>query len=243
MRTLVIGCDASGKSTFLNLAKEAYGDQLIESTSTPESRAFKRASVEKAIDQEYIDQREALYLKLSRDVLSKAVAAGMDYTSTDATLVTRVSHDVMRRAINLPGKNNDDIIRAWQDDEQEIGASTPDIIAFTHAPFEVIRNRIIDRQQAGQTEEKFWGFNSPFFLQAYQERWHDVISDIGKLGFRCIKMDSSQMTPEDQLTLYADARNDLMLPAVRSADLAPVFISESQPDANRYDFVDTAQVA
>ena len=206
MRTLVLGCDASGKSTLLNSIQKNYGDHLVESTSTPESRAFKLASLDTPVDEEYIGRRETLYLKLSRDILSRASSSGVSYVSTDATLVTRVSHDVMRRAISLPGRNNIDLVRAWQSDEQELSIGAPDIIAFMHAPFGVIKQRISARQQNGQPEEKFWGFNSPFFLEAYQERWLDMTADLGRLGFRCLTLDSSLVSPEDQLAAYDEVR-------------------------------------
>lgn len=63
VNTLVVGCDASGKSTMLNAIHDAYGDEIIEVTSTEESRKFKIDHLQTLIDANFINKRENLYLK------------------------------------------------------------------------------------------------------------------------------------------------------------------------------------
>ena len=206
MRTLVVGCDASGKSTLLSDVAKNYNDIVVESTSTDESRKFKRANLDKPITEDFIEQRKKMYLSLTSDLLSDKEIWNKDFIGTDATLVTRLSHDVMRRCIGLEGNSNANIIDDWQKDEDAIDATLPDIIVFTKAPFETIRNRISLRQQSGLTEEKFWGFNSPFFLNSYQERWKTVISDLGAAGFSCLELDTVLSSRNESLNKYDKIR-------------------------------------
>ena len=96
MRTLSVGCDASGKSTFVQAVHEMYGDSAVESTSTNRSRTFKQANLSTPIDSSYIDEREQIYLELTSDVMSKIKnSKDVSYIGTDASLVTRLSHDAM----------------------------------------------------------------------------------------------------------------------------------------------------
>lgn len=209
MRTLTVGCDASGKSTFINNVAELYGDLALESTSTEQSRAFKAANLDSLVDERFVNEREQLYLDLTNDVLLNNKSNETNYIGTDASLVTRISHDVMRRCIGAKGLENTQLIETWKLDEEAIGIQSPDVIAFTHAPIEILMKRIKSRQQRGDKTEKFWGFNSPFFLNAYQERWHTVMSDLAKTGLLCITIDTSKTTPEESIVLYDKARNSV----------------------------------
>lgn len=207
MRTLVLGCDASGKSSMMEGISGMYGDVAIEATSTPKSRQFKVDNLSTLVDEGFIAARESLYLELGQAVMNEFKDSSQDVLTTSATLVTRVSHDVMRRCVSLPGVSDKEIITTWLNDEARADATMPDIIVHTHAPFEVIHGRISDRQQQGKKEEKFWGFNSPFFLDAYQQRWHKVVAHLSAAGMRCLSIDTSKRSIDESLSMYADLRD------------------------------------
>lgn len=207
MRTLVVGCDASGKSTLLDTVHRSYGDVVIESTSTDESRAFKRASLNRLVDMDFIDEREQLYMGLAKASLQFVHSNEIeDFVSTDGALVTRLSHAVMRRCIGGASLAPDAIVADWLNDEAESGVRLPDIIALTHAPFSTIVDRISQRQQSGQKDEKFWGFNSPLFLNHYQEAWKSTLSALARAGFTCLAFDTTLRNPADIINEYDVAR-------------------------------------
>lgn len=209
MRTLVVGCDASGKSTMLEGVVREHDDHLIESTATPVSRKFKLDHLSTLVDVDFIAAREALYLGLTNNTLSDDKLRDRSFVGTDASLVTRLSHDVMRGCIGMKQMANQEIIETWHEDESDLGIELPNIIVFTHAPFGSIRNRIRSRQKAGRHEEKFWGFNSPFFLESYQNRWKEMVHDLAITGFCCVEIDTSVHSPETAMSLYSDVRRSL----------------------------------
>lgn len=209
MKTLVVGCDASGKSTLLAGIHRRYGDAIRESTRSDVGLAFKRANIDRRIDGSFIDEREAFYLDIERQ--ERDIARDYpDIATTNATLITRLSHDVMRRCIGLAGYDDEDIISRWFDDEEDAGTPRPDIIAFTYAPFATICARIVERQQAGMQDERFWGFNSPFFLERYQERWRRLMPALGECGLCYVTFDTAIETPEQIMTGYATVRHEIM---------------------------------
>ena len=86
MRTLVVGCDASGKSSLVEGISGRYGDIAFEATSTDESRRFKHDNLDTLIDDELVNEREDLYMRLSRTVLGRlAMSSTADsYIGTDS---------------------------------------------------------------------------------------------------------------------------------------------------------------
>lgn len=208
MKTLVVGCDASGKSTILDGIQKEWGDSLGESTSSAEATIFREANYSRTIDAEYIDQREALYLKLSHQALLVTNSIPNVVTS-DSSLVTRVSHSVMRSVITEPFADNGSVVSAWQNDERSIDANPVDIFVLTHADTSVIRDRMIQRQQAGDKFEHFWGFNSQVFLEAYQQRWKSIIHDLARTSYSCILLDTGTTSPEECINRYGALRNSL----------------------------------
>jgi len=81
------------------------------------------------------------------------------------------------------------------------------MIVLTHAPFQEITRRIIDRQHAGMKDERFWGFNSPFFLERYQARWLEIAQSIAQAGLYCVAIDTAQHTPTETLSIYETLRD------------------------------------
>lgn len=209
MKTLVVGCDASGKSTFLENVAATYNDVVGESSRSEQAQLFKLNSLSRLVDGEFINEREALYLELSHQALITMAALEQDVVTTDSSLVTRLSHNVMRQVIGEQSLSNTDIIDAWLSDEILASAAQPDIFVLTHAAPSTIRGRILSRQKTGDTSEKFWGFNSPYFLDAYQERWLGLFSDLSTASFNCLVLNTDTETPEDMLSTYDGIRTSL----------------------------------
>lgn len=207
MRTLVVGCDASGKSTLMEGINARYGDQVGESSRRKDATAFKESNLGTVIDGDFIDKREAFYLALeSRQMLG---GRREDIVTSNSKLVTRFAHNVMRRCICEPYVSDNEIIERWQEDERSTGVPGPDIIVYTHAPLELIRQRIIDRQKDGHKDEAFWGFNAPFFLERYQLGYKSLIVALAHAGFKCISIDTGCQTPTNAVEQYSIARDNL----------------------------------
>lgn len=214
MKTLVVGCDASGKSSMLEGIQDQWGDHYVESTRSEEATTFRKANHTRVIDADYIAQRENLYLGLSHQGLLQMKSVEGDYVTSDSSLVTRLSHSVMRQVISEPHLNSEQIINAWQEDEAKVGAKSPDLFVLTYADFSVIRKRMEDRQVNDQFEH-YWGFNAPLFLEAYQERWKEMMSNLSSAAFNCISLDTSEKTKDECVAQYSAIRQDLHLESVR----------------------------
>ena len=209
MRTLVVGCDASGKTTMLHEISERYGDIQIESTRSPRAIAFKHASFGRTVDASFVDERESLYLSLGEEVMrqtNQANLASKNTVSSDATLVTRLSHGIMRTLIQDSSFSNDAIVGKWREDEEKYGISIPDVVILTSPPFEIIKERMIQRQKSGQKHEEFKGFNSLHFLEAYYNGWLSVFSTISEMVHSSVIIDTSLITPQESLEVYAQYR-------------------------------------
>lgn len=208
MKTLVVGCDASGKTTLLDSIQAVWGDTVMESTRTKEATEFKIANHRRLIDGEYISQREALYLSLSHQALMAMKEHEGDVISSDSSLVTRLSHSAMRQVIHALFQDAEEVIAAWRHDEEEAGASTPDIFVFTHAGIDTIIGRMVERQRTDSLEH-FWGFNSPVFLNTYQARWHETIQHLSRASQVCLALDTGKLSVEECLEQYEQTRNSL----------------------------------
>lgn len=202
MKTLVLGCDASGKSSFLSGVSNKFDIQAIEATSSPEAKAFKLDTLDTPIYERLIEQRENTYLRLSEFAISSE-ARGCDIITTSSTLVTRISHNVMRSVIGLTSLPNKTIINKWIDKEEIF--SLPDALVLVHAPIDVIVSRISNRQKSGNKSEKFWGFNSIMFLSQYQECLKDIAELIpGFLAIPTLTIDTSRVSPNESIDKFSD---------------------------------------
>lgn len=217
VHTLILGRDASGKSTLLNGIQEKYGDSLTEAATTKPVRSFKRRHLETVVDLGFVDARERLYLGLclSRSSLkarSEALLRG-NVTTTSDSLVTRVSHQVMRSIVSEHESfSAERAVDQWQDDIIRTSSRAPDLIAMTYVPCEVANSRMRERQEAGMVEERFWGFNSPFFLERYQTALVDTLRCIGSEGLATtVCIDTSDRTISETLDAYSDAREQVSL--------------------------------
>lgn len=205
METLVVGCDASGKSTFCEAVQLTWGDTMAESTRSEEASRFKREHHRSVIDAELIDERERLYLKLSHQALIQAQTIEGNYISSDSSLVTRLSHSAMRQVITEPYLTNEEVIEAWQSDLEAAQSTPPDILVHTHADAPVLLSRMRQRQ-ATDSLEHFWGFNSPLFLDVYQKRWKEVIGILSHTSLDCVSLDTGTTSIEKCLVQYGEAR-------------------------------------
>lgn len=204
---LVAGVDGSGKSTFLEQLATSQGYSVLEPTSTDEARRFKAETLDTLVDGDLITTREAMYLRLN-DMFSDTIRAELELTNRVATtgghIVTQLSHAVMRALVeNTPETTSfiDNMVDAWLED----GLRVPDALVVVHAPIEVILGRIGVRQDNGDSTEKFWGFNSPFFLHHYQESWLKLVEAV-QSGNRipCVTLDSDELRPESMMESYLE---------------------------------------
>jgi hypothetical protein len=209
MKTLVVGCDASGKSTLVRGIHAHHGDVLVESGHSSEALAFKTAHMHDCIGADFIDEREAFYLQLEAREQPRTASITGNFVTTQSTLVTRLAHSVMRTCISEPGAPDDAIIVHWLNDEQQSGTRIPDNIILTRADPSVIRERMTARQQSGMPGEEFWGFNSPFFLERYQLRWENMLASLGEIGITCAALDTSHIQPAELLAHYRQVRPDI----------------------------------
>lgn len=204
----MLGVDGSGKSTFLRGLKTRFNYEVLEPTSTPEARALKVANLKMPIDGDLIDQRERVFLELNHQfdrVLSQDHAGERAIATTGSALVTLVSHGLMRVII---GEKNEGEVSESVERWVNTGAQRPDRVVLVHAQDSVIRQRILERQQAGNQSEHFWGFNSPYFLSRYQETLHHVVDLLGcRVAADCLKLDSSTQTPLAMIDAYGDHFN------------------------------------
>jgi thymidylate kinase len=202
MKTLVLGCDASGKSSFIGACVERLGAVGFEATSSPEAKAFKLATLETPISEELINQREQMFLRLSRFTLAREGTTDDDVVTSSSSLVTRISHNAMRSVIGTPASSTQQVIDLWSRDEPD--KDKPDMIVLVHAPINVISNRIQQRQNMGDASEKFWGFNSLFFLTVYQRHLLATVDEISKKPDMppVCKIDSSKLSVPKSILVY-----------------------------------------
>lgn len=199
--TLVLGADAVGKSTFLSNLDAQLGYETFEPTSSDEIRAFKKANLDTVIDANYINERRNLFLGLSLDSDVDIQNKGNEKSATtSSTLITVASHDLMEVIIGArPKIDRPSIIDRWK----LMSLFIPENIVFIHADENEIRSRIENRQKAGHVAERFWGFNSPFYLSQYQKLLRRIFEDIQNEGeVNCISLNSSNLDPNEMIELY-----------------------------------------
>ncbi|HSX17005.1 MAG TPA: hypothetical protein VLH86_02790 [Patescibacteria group bacterium] len=212
MKTLVVGCDASGKSTIARRICERYGDTPVESSRSAQAVEFKAKNERRYMSAAFIDEREAFYLQLEAQEQPRTTSLGGNVVTTNSTLVTRLSHAVMRACIGEPYLRDEEIIPLWLDDERRLGTPLPDAVILARAEPDVIRGRMLARQKSGMQGEDFWGFNSPFFLERYQQRWEGMVASLGSIGVPCLELDTSFTQPDDAgLLVHYDALRQLPL--------------------------------
>jgi thymidylate kinase len=208
MKTLVVGCDASGKSTLINAISRTYGDTFTESTQSKEAREFKLKYHNTPLSTRIIDEREQMYLKLSA-LSHKAELqireSGSNIVTSDCSLVTRLSHGVMREVMFGKKISDDEIIGRWCDDEAVI-SMPPDLGVLASPPFRTILDRIRARQSAGDQLESFRGFNSVEFLDAYNRRWKSVFPELVSIIPATMIIDTSVYSPEEAVGQYDEIR-------------------------------------
>jgi thymidylate kinase len=205
--TLALGVDGSGKSTFLAGLASRLGTMVFEQTTSPEARRFKRANLGTPVTAAFVHQREDMFLRLNDGLeatISEELARGKDSATSGGRLITLVSHQLMRVVIDeAHPRTISQTVGEWLEDD---GSLKPDRIVLTHAPHDVIEERIAQRQQAGDKTEAFVGFNALSFLRRYQDTWHDTLSILQTSSdIPCASFDSSQISPEKMIEQYANS--------------------------------------
>jgi deoxyadenosine/deoxycytidine kinase len=188
----VIGVDGTGKSTLINqIVSTREGYTFMEATSTDAAREFKNQNFEMLIDATFINQREALFADIAQDFenqFHQMHANRQSVVTTGGALVTRLSHQVMRTIVGDSSSTYEDVLSEWVRDESLV---RPTAFIHLHAPIQVLLARIATRHTAGDITENRWGFNSPHFLNHYQEAWHHTRGFLESIGVRCVSIDTS----------------------------------------------------
>lgn len=200
---LVVGVDGSGKSAFLANVEDRYGAEIVEPTSSPEIKAFKSKIEGQPITPALIAEREDLFLEHNTNFVECLTRSESSFIATTGnSLVTLISHGLMRSIVSGYSAESvvSDSIDRWRETKQQV----PDELILLKAPFHVILQRIRERQNQGQREEAFWGFNSPHFLTHYQSLW-DRLTTAGteSLGMPALSLDSDQLSPNEMISVYS----------------------------------------
>jgi len=196
---LVLGIDGSGKSTMLTKLQSQLGYRVMEATSTPEAKQFKQKHAGRPIDTDFVLRRRQLF----HDINSKlecTISPQLEESSVATSglrLVTDVSHNAMLRIVGGERLSTEQVVTDWA----ESGTVKPDKVILLHAPLNVIRNRIAERQKAGITGEEMTGFNSPFFLGQYQDALYEAVDALSG-HTPGLKIDTSLHTAAELVDLY-----------------------------------------
>lgn len=212
MKTLVVGCDASGKSTFIEGINGRHGDVFAESTQTARAQEFKRKYFGHPVDAEFIDARESMYLDLSGSSMKRVMeleGSGLDTITSDSSLVTRLSHAVMREVRLGVVVSDEEVISKWANNDVADPKEIPDIAVLTSPPFSVIVERMRARQAAGDRMESFVGFNSLDFLEAYHDRWEAFFPRLVDSVPLLISVDTSQVSVGESIDVYSQMRQEM----------------------------------
>lgn len=201
---LVFGIDASGKSTFMKGLQTALGYTTLEPTSSNEAKAFKAENLDAPLTIELVDERQRIFLDLNKrfDAQITNELERNNVATSGSTLITNLSHAVMRRVIRHDKLFIPDIVGQWS----ESATITPDTIVLTHAPINVVEKRIIDRQNADMKGEQLLGFNSLYFLSRYQEALLDTYDILGN-DFRTFTFDSSLSSPDTAINSFVSLKS------------------------------------
>jgi len=201
---LVLGIDGAGKSTLLDSLNKKDGTLTMEPTSSDTAREFKARMSSLDITSDLIAERKAIYLDLNKtfdERVRETLQAGSAVATTGNALVTMVSHSLMNEIVSGSEGEVAESVSDWVQSSESL---KPDQLVLVHAPDQVIRQRIEARQLEGQADEKFWGFNSPYFLSRYQETWHAIIgellaaSDISRVSLSSVDLSPSEMLQQLQ---------------------------------------------
>lgn len=193
----------------LEAVRGRFGDTVGESSTSEKARDFKRRNFGREIDAEFIDEREALYLELSSVALARMDVLqnlGKDVITSDSSLVTRLSHNVMREVRLGKPLDVDKVVSDWRTDESVVGAAPPDMLVLACPPFSVVQERIEARQRAGDKLESFVGFNSLDFLHAYRDGWRRVLPTLLDHIPVALEIDSSVTSVTESVEMYSEAR-------------------------------------
>ena len=182
---LVIGIDASGKSTFMHGLESNLGYTVLEPTASAEAKAFKSEHLGKPLTDELVLERQSLFTRLNTqfDAHITAQQEHSNVATSGSRLVTNISHAVMRSIIGDRPVPVAAIVSDWNESQ----TVRPDSVVFMHAPMDTIKARILERQERGVSGEQLLGFNSLHFLTRYQDalmQTYDALdSDLTTLEF------------------------------------------------------------
>lgn len=200
---LVLGIDASGKSTFLNELSRSSDFMQLQQTTDPAIQAFKAQSVNALVDNTFVNRRESLFQEnnvvFMRHVMELLIS-GKKIVLDGHPIVTAISHSVMRSIVTAEPIDVRAIVETTAQSSEHID---PNLVVVTYAPADIIRDRIRLRQTYDSTE-RFWGFNSPYFLNQYQDSLLETVDVLREAGMEAMVFDTSRVRPEDMVSAVLD---------------------------------------
>lgn len=200
--TVVLGIDGSGKSNLLRDFEQKLGYSVLEPSADSAARQFKTDHLQTPLHDALIDERELLYAGLNK-VFDKQIGRRLqrgNVATSGSTLVTAMSHAVMRSVIGGPDYDTDAIVEQWS----TTPGPKPDNIVLVHAPMEVIQARIAKRQQQGDQTEVFWSYNAPFYLNQMQQGLGALANSLETIvGYDVERIDTSIIPKGAAIEMYS----------------------------------------
>lgn len=197
---LVAGTDASGKTTLLSEAEGILvGEQLltIEPRGTQQIRDFRAVHLLSTITPEFICEREDVFMSVHEQITPDIVAAknvGRLVFTTASPVITMVAHASMLETIGRTGRGIAKNVDTWLEKPNFV----PDAFVLLEASMATIKERIHERQLAGDKDEVIWGFNSPFYLLQYQRALRLLHLELTNRGMQTYMFDTSR-TPTSEI--------------------------------------------
>ena len=192
---LVLGIDASGKTTFLHNLPSSLGFTIFEPAESKTAQKFREDTFRLDITPELIEKRRNMFLELNieyeKNILSD-INFGKRVATSGGSLVTNISHDVMFNYVNGTPQDVDVAVKNWLNDKT---LAKPGTVIFLHADESIIKERN-DIRAAQDILETQIGFYSPESLSLYQKAWSDVVKILRRRAdMRVVNYDSGALSP------------------------------------------------
>ena len=196
--SLVLGVDGSGKTTFMRAASDLNSATVLEPTANQKAKEFKQTFFDHPITPELVDRREQLFTELNRDFDVKVNDAleSTHVLTSGSLLVTRLSHFAMREVISIPQSISvTGIVDEWLTTNTRI----PERVVYLHAPTKTIQGRLLAREMSGDTRERPFGYNSPFFLDRYNKVLGSAFSYLYDINPSCVAIYDTSLMPTAEI--------------------------------------------
>jgi thymidylate kinase len=200
---LVLGIDASGKTSFLNALPKRPGLKVLEPAQTETAQEFRRKTFKLNITPELIESRRKMFLSLNvadEGLVKSLLKDGFKVATSGGELVTNISHEIMLSYTLNQDQNIESTTKEWLANSEII---KPDLIVFLYADDAVIKKRNDDRANLDLYEAPI-GFNNPEFLSLYQKSWFKVLEIVAReAGIRILSYDTGKLRPSEIADLFS----------------------------------------